>query len=173
MDPDLNSSPYPLNLSGSHHVAISPYQSDKAARITCQTSVMTSHCLVAVIPSLGTDTLFPTHISSIRDMGDQSGASQFRLLFEAALEDYRKQTGTKLVDHPLYARLIKCDSVESITAVLHEQAQAFLKFRGDDGKVIKSLNTTVHVLYSLSVNTLLGEAIGLVCPKALKNVPSS
>jgi hypothetical protein len=111
-------------------------------------------------------------------MGDQSGhsgAPQFRLLFEAALEDYRKQTGTKLVDHPLYARLIKCDSVESITDVLQEQARALLKYRGDDGKIMKSLKCAVHVLHSFSSGSLLGEAIGLVriLQKALPNVPGS
>ena len=105
-------------------------------------------------------------------MSDQSGTSHFRVLFESALDDYRKQTGTVLVDHPLYGRLIKCDTVESITAVLQEQAQAFLKFRGkDDGKVMKPLKCAVHVLHSLSNSTLLGEAIGLVCPKAALNVP--
>jgi len=98
-------------------------------------------------------------------MGDQSGASHFRLLFETALEEYSKQTGTKLVDHPLFARLEKCDTVDSITAVLQEQVQAFLKFRGKDGKVMKSLKCAVHVLHSLSDSTFLGEAIGLVCPK--------
>ena len=105
-------------------------------------------------------------------MSDQSGSSHFRVLFEAALEDYRKQTGTKLVDHPLYGRLIKCDTVESITAVLQEQAQAFLKFRGkDDSKVMKSLKCAVHVLHSLSDSTFLGEAIGVVRPIVALNVP--
>ena len=106
-------------------------------------------------------------------MSYQSGASQFRSFFEAALEDYRKQTGTRLVDHPLNAKLIKCDSVESITTVLQEQAQAFLKFQGDDCKVMKSLKAVVHILHSLSASTLLGEAISLVHPKVLKHVPGS
>ena len=95
-------------------------------------------------------------------MNDRSGASQFQSLFEKALEDYKKQTGTKLVGHPLYEKLITCDSVESITAVLQEQAQAFLKFGGEDGKIMKSLKCAVHVLHSLSSSSLLGEAIGLV-----------
>ena len=112
------------------------------------------------------------HISLIYGMSDPSGSSHFRVLFEAALEDYRKRTGTKLVDHPLYGRLIKCDTVESITAVLQEQAQAFLKFRGkDDSKVMKSLKCAVHVLHSLSDSTFLGEAIGLVRLIAALNVP--
>jgi len=104
-------------------------------------------------------------------MGDHSGASRFRTLFDIALEDYRKQTGTKLVDHPFYGELITCDSIESISDVLQTQAQAFLEFRGKDGKVMKSLKGVVHVLYSLSSSTVLGETIGLVCPKALMSVP--
>jgi hypothetical protein len=105
-------------------------------------------------------------------MSDQSGASHFRVFLEAALEDYRKQTGMVLVDHPVYGRLTKCDTVESISAVLQEQAEAFLKFRGkNDGKVMKSLKCAVHVLHSLSDSTLLGEAIGLVRPLAAQNVP--
>jgi hypothetical protein len=127
------------------------------------------------ITSLCTNS-FPIHISSICDMrghSRHSGAFQFRLLFEAALEDYRRQTGTKLVDHPLYAKLIKCDTAESITDVLQEQARVFLNSQRDDGKVMKSLTTAVHVLYSLSASTLLGEAIGLVRPKALKHVLGS
>jgi len=127
-----------------------------------------SHSL-AIVPA---NPSFPAHISSVHDMDDQSGTSHFRVLFESALEDYRKQTGTVLVDHPLYGRLIKCDTVESITAVLQEQAQVFLKFRGKhDGKVMKSLKCAVHVLHSLSDSTLLGEAVGLVCPVAALNVP--
>ena len=104
-------------------------------------------------------------------MSNQSRTSHFRSLFNAALEDYRKQTGTKLVDHPLCGRLSRCDTVESITAVLQEQAQAFLKFRGKDGKIMGSLKCAVHVLHSLSDSTFLGEAIALVCPKALIGGP--
>jgi len=108
---------------------------------------------------------FSDNMSSMRVMGDQSASSRFRSLFHTALEDYEEKTRTKLVDHPLCQRLISCDSVESITAVLQEQAHAFRKFRGVDGKVMKSLKTVVHVLHSLSESTLLGEAIGIVSHK--------
>ena len=103
-------------------------------------------------------------------MSDQSGTSRFQLLLGAALEDYRKQTGTKLVDHPLRERLAECDTVDSITAVLQEQAQAFLRFRGEGGKVMKSVKCAVHVLLSLS-DGVLGEAIALVRPIVALNVP--
>jgi hypothetical protein len=104
------------------------------------------------------------------DMSNPSQASQsesFRFLFEAALQDYEKKTGTKLVDHPLAKQLEKCDSVGSITYALQDQAQVFRKFQGDDGRVMKSLKCSVDVLYTLSTNAALGEGIGLVRLKAL------
>jgi hypothetical protein len=96
-----------------------------------------------------------------------SPSESFQLLFEAALQDYEKQTGMKLIDHPLARRLETCDSVYSITSILQEQAQAFRDFRGDDGKVMKSLKCAVHVLYTLSNSTALSEGVGLVRPNAL------
>ena len=99
-------------------------------------------------------------------MSDQSQSSHFRVLFESALQDYQEQTGTTLASHPLAEKLQDCDSAESVTAVLQEQARAFTEFRGRDGKIMKSLTTVVSVLYTLSASTALGEAIGLVRRKA-------
>ena len=99
-------------------------------------------------------------------MADQSQSSRFRVLFESALQDYQKQTGTTLASHPLAEKLQNCDSAESVTALLQEQARAFTELRGGDGKIMKSLTTVVSVLYTLSASTTLGEAIGLVRRKA-------
>ena len=77
---------------------------------------------------------FPCHISSIRNMDDTSGYSRFKPLFEAALMEYERQTRTKLVDHPFYLTLNTCNSVQSITTTVLDQAQAFRRFRGDDGR---------------------------------------
>jgi hypothetical protein len=103
----------------------------------------------------------------------QSSSSSFQSLFSAALQDYENQTGTKLVDHPLAKQFETCDSVDSITAILQEHAQIFRKFKGDDGKVMKSLKCSVDVLDSLSISTVLGEAIGLVHPKLFIGVSCS
>ena len=99
-------------------------------------------------------------------MDDHSQSSRFRALFDAALQDYQRQTCTTLSGHPLAEKLQDCDSVESVTAVLREQAQAFSDFRGGEGRIMKSLKTIVSVLYTLSENSGLGEAIGLVRRKA-------
>jgi len=89
-------------------------------------------------------------------------SSTFQSLFDVALQDYEKQTATKLADHPLARQLEACDSVDSVTSFLQERARAFQEFRGEDGKCMRSLKRVVHVLYTLSTNAALGESIGLV-----------
>ena len=97
-------------------------------------------------------------------MGDQPSSSHFVSLFEAALQDYERQTGKKLADHPLLEQLQNCDSVDSVIAVLQQQAQAFSEFRGSD-KIMRSLKATVSILCKLSTFADLGEAVTLVCRK--------
>jgi hypothetical protein len=95
-------------------------------------------------------------------MSDASGSS-LQVLFDAALQSYEKQTGTKLIDHPLARQLENCHSVGSIMDILQQQARALTEFRRDDGKVLKSLNRATHVLHALSASTTLGGVVGLVC----------
>jgi hypothetical protein len=97
-------------------------------------------------------------------MSDESGSSHLRVLFEAALQDYEKKTGIALAKHPLAEQLQDCDSVESVTAVLHGQTQAFNEeIRGTD-KLMKPLKNVLSVLCQLSATANLGQPIGLVCP---------
>ena len=93
---------------------------------------------------------------------DPPSESDFRSLFETALREYEKQAGTNLLDNRLTIKLQSCDSADDISAVLQGQAQAFHKFRGDDGKLIRWLKRTVHVLHALSTSSALGEGVGLV-----------
>jgi hypothetical protein len=97
------------------------------------------------------------------DMNDQSGFSRLQVLFESALQDYENQTGIALAKHPLADKLQNCDSVESVTAIFHEQTQAFNDFREKD-EVLKPLRKTVSVLCKLSATADLGRGIGLVSP---------
>jgi hypothetical protein len=98
-------------------------------------------------------------------MSDQSGSSHLRVLFEAALEDYKQQTGIELAEHPLAERLQYYNSVESITVILREQAQDFKEFREKD-KVLKPLKKVLTVLHGLSSATNFARDVdvGLVCP---------
>ena len=99
-------------------------------------------------------------------MSDPSGQSHLQVIFEAALRDYEKQTGIALAKHPLAEQLQNCDSVESVTAVLREQTQAFKEFRGKD-KVLKPLKVAVSVLHKLSAAANFGQDVGLVSPSVL------
>jgi hypothetical protein len=100
-------------------------------------------------------------------MSDQAGSSHLQVLFESALQDYEKQTGTALANHPLAEQLENCNTVESITALLQEQAQAFSKFRGGERRIMRSLKSAVSVLHTLSIGSTLGEATCLVRRKTL------
>jgi hypothetical protein len=95
-------------------------------------------------------------------MSDQLGSSYLRVLFEAALEDYKQQTGIKLANHPLAERLQGCNSVESVTAILREQAQDFKEFREKD-KILKPLKKVLTVLHRLSSDANCAQDVGLVC----------
>jgi hypothetical protein len=99
-------------------------------------------------------------------MSDPSASSHLQVLFEAALQDYEKQTGIALAKHPLADKLHNCDTVESVTAVLHEQTQAFSEFWGED-KVLIPLKNTISVMCKLSATANFGRDIGLVRPMAL------
>ena len=96
-------------------------------------------------------------------MTDQSGPSHLRVLFEAALEDYKQQTGIELAKHSLAERLQNCNSVESVTDIIHEQAQDLNKFREKD-KVLKPLKKVLTVLQILASPAAdLAHHFSLVC----------
>ena len=96
-------------------------------------------------------------------MSDLSGSSHLRVLFEAALEDYKQQTGIELAEHPLAERLQSYNSVESVTAILREQAQDFKEFREKD-KVLKPLKKVLTVLHKLSSAANFAQDVGSVRP---------
>ena len=96
-------------------------------------------------------------------MSDQPGSSPLRVLFEAALEDYKQQTGIELAKHPIAECLQDCNSVESITDIIREQAQDFNRFREKD-KVLKPLKKVLSVVQILSSPAAdLAHHFSLVC----------
>jgi len=102
-------------------------------------------------------------------MSDRSQSS----LFEPALQDYERQTGTELVKHPLAERLEDCHSVESVVIVLQEQVQVIGDLQGGDddgGRIMKSLHSAVLFLHTLSTSIPVGDAVGLVRLKARMRV---
>ena len=94
-------------------------------------------------------------------MSQPSSSISFKGLFDTALQEYENKTKIKLADDPLAKTLEACDSVDSITAILQEQAQVFGGFK-DDGKIMNSLRSSIDVLYTLSNSTIIGQVVGLI-----------
>jgi STAND-like protein len=102
-------------------------------------------------------------------MSGRSGSSRLWKLLEAALVDYKQQTGIDLAKHPLADRLQDCNSVENVTAVLREQAQDFKKFQEKD-KVLKPLNNVLTILHLLSSVPRIAQHVLPVRPMVLTDV---
>ena len=96
-------------------------------------------------------------------MSGRLGSYPFQALFESALQEYEKQTGIPLANHPLAEKLQNCQSVDSVTTVLQEQTRAFSEFQGSD-RIMKSLKSVVSVLSKVSAIAALGLDIAMVCP---------
>ena len=100
------------------------------------------------------------------DMAHQSESARFQTLFKPALQAYEKKAGVSLAQHPLAIKLQSCDTVETITSILQDKAQAFEHLQGSD-KIMKSIKITVSILSNISPATSLADAVGLVRKKAL------
>ena len=94
-------------------------------------------------------------------MAHQTESARFHFLFEPAFRAYEKMAGISLTQHPLAIKLQTCDSVEAITSLMQDQAQAFGHLQGSD-KIMKSLKTIISILYQLSSTAFLADACGLV-----------
>jgi hypothetical protein len=92
-------------------------------------------------------------------MGPSSQPSSLHSLLGDAVEKYKNQVGTSLIENQFATQLETCHSVESVTAVLEERVQAFRQFLGRDRhpKIMKSIKRVVHVLHTVS--TGLGGAV--------------
>ncbi|KAH9033920.1 hypothetical protein EDB85DRAFT_1043365 [Lactarius pseudohatsudake] len=87
-----------------------------------------------------------------------SSTPNLQPIFEKALKDYKKKTGTDLTTHPIAVELNGCDSPESILAVLEREANELNQSRSSDDRLIKWLGPTVNILNALSAT--LGEGGG-------------
>ena len=92
-------------------------------------------------------------------------ATRFQIIFNDALEVYKKRTKNNLATHPLAAQLQFCDSPSAVLIVLQEQAQRLQQSRSNDERLTKWLGPTVNILYALSET--LGEGVSLVNSKIL------
>src|SRR5712691_5542438 len=103
-----------------------------------------------------------------------TSTSNYQLIFDNALEAYRKKTKKDLRSHPLLPKLQVCNSPHAVLTVLREQIPAFDQSHSTSGtndKLTNWLNPTVNVLYSFSA--AIGAGIGLVSIKSISGWHSS
>ena len=81
----------------------------------------------------------------------------FKLIFNNALESYKKSTKNDLLTHPLAVQLQDCTSSSAVLALIHQQVQGPQR---DDDSLTRWLDPTVRVLYAFSET--LGEGVSLV-----------
>jgi hypothetical protein len=102
-------------------------------------------------------------MSNSRPITTDPSSSNFQLIFNNALKDYKKRTKNELLAHPLAAELQNCNSPTNILAVLHKQAQGLDQSMSSNDRWTKWLDPTVNILYMLSET--LGVGISLVSLK--------
>jgi hypothetical protein len=91
--------------------------------------------------------------------------SNFTQIFNTAIDEYKKLTKEDPRTHPFAAAFNVCNTPDTILDVFRTQAQAFDRLREGDDKLMRWLNPTVQVLFTLSAT--LGEGISLVRPSFL------
>ena len=87
-----------------------------------------------------------------------SSSPNFQLIFNNALETYKKRTKNDILAHPHVGQLQNCTSSSAVLALIHQQVQGL---RRDDDRLTKWLDPTVRVLHVFSET--LGEGVSLVC----------
>ena len=99
-------------------------------------------------------------MSTRKQTTSPSNSSNFTKIFDTAVDEYKKLTKEDLRTHPFTTAFDICNTPDTILDVFRGQAQAFDSFRKGDDKLMRWLNPTVQVLFTLSAT--LGEGIGLV-----------
>jgi hypothetical protein len=87
-------------------------------------------------------------------------SSNFNVIFEKALKEYKKKTREGLTVHPLATELNKCNSPAAILAILQGQVDQFNQSQSRDERLQRWLSPTINVL--LAFTETLGEGISLV-----------
>jgi hypothetical protein len=78
-------------------------------------------------------------------------SSNFNVIFDAALANYREHTGVDLSQYPLADKLQNCQSADAILELLQEKVNEFKEFRNGNHKLINYLRPVVQVLHAFSV----------------------
>jgi hypothetical protein len=86
--------------------------------------------------------------------------SNYQVIFDSALEVYKRKTGKDLTSHPLLGSFETCQSPDAILAVFHAQIFGPGQAQSIGDKLLTQLNPTINVLNAFSVT--IGGVVGPV-----------
>jgi hypothetical protein len=89
--------------------------------------------------------------------------SNYRAIFDGALEAYKKKTGNDLVSNPLFHSIETCNSPDAVLAILQAQILEPGQSQNSRNKLTTWLDPTVNVLNTFSAT--IGGFVGLVSLK--------
>jgi hypothetical protein len=104
-----------------------------------------------------------TMSSSAAGQKPSTPSSNFNSILDDALSEYKKETGSGLLEHPLAEQVKRCDSIGDISAILQGQAREFQQFRDGDQRLMKWISPMVDVLSTFSET--LGGVASIVRPR--------
>ena len=113
--------------------------------------------------------VLPTTNLMSRSSASAAASSNYQLIFDSALEAYKKKTKKDIRSHPLFAKLQACHSPDAILTVLREQIPTFDQSSGTSNasnRLTNWLIPTVNVLNSFS--SLVGSGVSLVSIRGLQ-----
>jgi len=128
----------------------------RGTRVRCRKGSKHGQAVYALLSSgLTLFSTTPTMSSSTT-----SSNFQFRVIFDAALSDYTKETSIDLVTHPSAQTLQNCCSADAVFDLLQDRAKQFQAYRDGNRKLIDCLKPVVQVLHTVS--GILNEAAASV-----------
>ena len=74
----------------------------------------------------------------------------FQSILDAALDNYHKQTGIDLTNHPSAEQLQNCHSPDDVVKLLLERESTFKDYRDKYRKLIDCLRPVVNVIHAFS-----------------------
>ena len=89
-------------------------------------------------------------MSSTGQPGQATSSTNNIRLFNDAVADYKRRTGTDLSTHPFADKLEQSETLEDIRQLLQEREEAFKKFRNRKRRLIEFVTPWVGVLRTIS-----------------------
>jgi len=124
-------------------------------RLTCFQSV--NLCMILLHDATPTLTL-----PLMSESSTTTSSATFRSILNAALDNYRQQTGIDLTNHSSANRFRTCNTSEDILRLFQDRETVFKDYRNKNRKLIDCLHPIVQVVHAFA--RVLGEVGSLVSP---------